>query len=89
MKHKLYLAGSIKGLTYDQANEWRQYVTELLRHDIVTLNPLRGKEELRGQGVITSEMLEASTNPMCGSKGIVRRDLYDIRQCDAMLVNLL
>ena len=88
MKKYLYPAGSIRGKTYEEANEWRKILQELLWHKMILLNPLRGKEELKGQ-VITLELMEASTNPLIQPKGVVRRDLWDIRRCDAMIVNLL
>ena len=87
-KYYLYPAGSIRGKTYEEANEWREYLLEWLTHKIILLNPLRGKEELEGQ-VITLELMEASNNPLIQPKGVVRRDLCDIRRCDAMIVNLL
>jgi hypothetical protein len=52
MKHYVYLAGPITGLTYEGATEWRNVAAEKLDSDkIETLSPLRGKNYLLGRGL--------------------------------------
>lgn len=88
MRPKVYLAGSIRGLTYSKAANWRLDLAHEIREKITCLSPMRGKRELVGK-VITKEVVKASSNPLMGYKGIVARDFSDIRRCDAVLVNLL
>lgn len=87
----VYLSGPITGLTYDEGKEWRTYAREALlgwgKEDILGLDPLRGKDYLRGEGVLTDKYL--NLNPLSTPKGIVTRDRNDTMKADAMIVNLL
>ena len=45
----IYLAGSIAGKTFKEADSWRSLITEYLQDDypnVTVRNPLRGKEHL-------------------------------------------
>ena len=84
---KVYLAGQITGLTYDQANGWREDVTKVLDSvGIDVLNPLRNKGFLREYGVLNGNYYRAS--PLSSAKGIVTRDRNDVANCDIVLMNL-
>jgi len=84
---KVYLAGQITGLTYDQANEWRTGFTQRLNSvGIEALSPLRAKEFLRDYGVLNGNYYRAS--PLSSAKGIVTRDRNDVSNCDIVLMNL-
>ena len=84
---KVYLAGQITGLTYDDANDWREYVIPKLKSAGLTpLNPLRAKEFLRKFGELRQQYHEAS--PLSTRKGIVTRDRDDVANCDIVLMNL-
>jgi nucleoside 2-deoxyribosyltransferase len=87
MKHYVYLAGPITGLTYDGAQDWRTFAALQLDSDkIETLSPLRGKNYLLKRGVLhAGEYKEA----MSTSKGINRRDHFDCVRADCVFVNLL
>lgn len=71
---KIYLSGTIAGLTFEEANKWRSEVTEKLRDfGIQTLNPLRGRMFVNSD--------EEGRDPY----EIVQRDLRDLRDCDFVL----
>lgn len=73
-----YLAGPICGLTFAEANAWRNRVTaQLPGWDC--LSPLRGKEHLAGVGPLTDNF--------DGGMAAVEQDLMDIRRSDVVLVN--
>jgi len=80
MEYTVYLAGPIQGLSYAKAMGWRDLVTEVLPRHIRTLNPMRGKEYLAGEEIITGLTADGS---------VVRRDLWDIQRCDLMLVSFM
>lgn len=92
----VYLAGPIDGLSFQEGIEWRQYAQkELAAHDIKALSPQRGKEYLRSNPDVASEMRFAKQekyfkdNPMSTAKGILTRDKYDATNCNVLLVNFL
>lgn len=80
----VYLAGPIKGTSYNEAVDWRTDVTgNLLRSHISSLSPMRYKEFLSGSPSLDG----GSSSHLTSHKGIVARDLNDIRRADAVLVN--
>jgi nucleoside 2-deoxyribosyltransferase len=88
----VYLAGPIGGLTFDQADGWRQIAaTYLAEAGITTLSPLRGKnptefggQPLRGDNAYYRRITQELSQPAA----IVGRDYFDASTCDLMLVNL-
>lgn len=74
LHHKVYMAGPISGLTYDGAENWRDYVKKHLETEttpcltmvgdrfrmtaIQALSPLRNQEYLRQAGELTQEAKE-------------------------------
>jgi nucleoside 2-deoxyribosyltransferase len=91
MKHGrdflVYLAGPIAGLTYDQGQDWRAYACQQFPEEIRGISPLRCKEILRREGIITIKSY--SNSPLTTDKGITTRDTQDCSRADALLVNLL
>lgn len=86
-KFKVYLAGPIAGLTYDEGQDWREYAMAALdAHGIAGYSPLRNKSFLRSAGVIGKA---AYANPMASDRGIMARDHNDCKTSDAILVNLM
>lgn len=84
---KVYLAGAISGLTYDNAEDWRALAREFLdAHGIAGYSPLRAKDYLRSEGVL--EQSYAHT-PFSSDRGIMTRDHWDCMTSDLILVNLL
>lgn len=87
MTFKVYLAGPIAGLTYDEGQDWREYAqAALASHFINGYSPLRQKDFLRAAGVIGKTQF---ANPMATDRGIMTRDHNDCKTADAILVNLL
>lgn len=83
----VYLAGPIAGLTYDQGQDWREYVMAHLPQEIHGISPLRAKaERLARQGVITDTYEDC---PLTSQRGIWVRDQMDCLRADALIVNLL
>lgn len=84
---KVYLAGGISGLSFEDSYSWREQVSEDLKdlYGIEGINPLRGKEFLKKLVVIPA-MFE-TTKPLSTSRGIFTRDTNDVRRSDAVLVN--
>ena len=88
MKHYVYLAGPIAGLTYKGATDWRDLMASDLDSDkIETLSPLRGKDYLADKGELgTSAFPE---HALSTTKAINRRDRFDCTRASAVVVNLL
>lgn len=95
MVHKtVYLAGSISGLTYKQASEWREKVKERLQEfGIKCLSPLRADVHLRNhEGLLDDKQSISSSSPalaMSTERGVVERDKYDATRCSVLFLNLL
>lgn len=90
---KVYLAGPITGLTYDGAQEWREYAKACLAFvGIVAYSPLRLQETLRAHGRLDAGGTGSSyarLHPLLSASGMTARDRHDVRTSDAVLVNLL
>ena len=79
---KVYLAGPINGISWDECFKWRESASDLLAgYGIEALNPLSGKDVLQGSRKITG-CTEYFTY-----KEIIERDLWHVRQADLVLVN--
>ncbi len=86
MSPRVYLAGQIAGLTYDGADDWRQVAATLLTpNGIRVFSPLRGKEFLRGAGVLEGPV---DAHPLSTAHGLTARDREDVRRADAVLMYL-
>ena len=83
---RVYLAGPIKGLNYNQCNDWREYAKkELEKEGIIGVTPMRAKEYLNTGQVI----MDADENVITSQKGITMRDRWDVTSCDVILGNFL
>jgi len=82
----IYLAGPISGLDFEESADWRQYVLERLDPQIEGLSPLRKKEYLKGQGVLSGQFPDW---PLSTQRGIYARDRFDCHRADVVLVNFL
>ncbi len=87
MAKRVYLAGPISGLTYDQGNEWRKEAFEYFKMlGIEAYSPMRAKEYLRKEGVLTG----AYTDGLFSSaRNIMTRDFDDCTKADLVLCYLL
>lgn len=87
---KVYLAGPIGGLTWEQATEWRNDVSKQLRpHGIQCFSPLRGDNFVKDSKGILPWQFPENHNGIAYVKAILGRDHNDVQNCDMMLVNLV
>lgn len=84
---KVYLAGGIAGLEFDEAVEWRVQAERMLGPRIRAYSPMRGKEFLRHKGVMTGSAYNESE--LASAHGIMGRDHNDVKTSDAVLMNLV
>jgi nucleoside 2-deoxyribosyltransferase len=86
MSFKVYLAGPISGLTFDEGQSWREEFIQKIDPSINCYSPLRGKQYLSTHG-----KLEGSYNefPLSTDKGITARDRFDCMGSDLVVFNLL
>ena len=86
MEKSVYLAGAIRGLSYGETTDWREYAKQkLAKHGIIGISPMRAKEFLKNETKI-----EGFYDPVIASQsGIVARDRFDVQSCTIMLANLL
>ena len=90
MKPRVYLAGPIAGLTYDDALDWRAQASAALSiRGIEALSPMRSKHALADRTISMNYRDYAKSGPFYTSRGIMTRDYNDVRRADALLVNLL
>lgn len=89
MKHYVYLAGPISGLSYQGSTDWRDLVSNSLNSDNVEcLSPMRGKLFLLQENAISANT-ETYGNVITTGKGITRRDMFDTLRATCLFVNLL
>lgn len=87
MAKRVYLAGPITGLTYDEGNNWRlDAYKRLMAKGIEAYSPMRAKEYLRSEGVLTGSY---STGLFSSARNIMTRDYDDCRKADLILCNFL
>jgi len=84
---KVYLAGPIRGRSYDVAVSWRNYVSAQLLPDIIAYSPMRAKEMLRNALVIDGK--HQIQHPLTVPRGIMTRDRFDVATSDLLFVNFL
>lgn len=101
MTKRLYLAGPIAGLTYEQAAlDWRAAVSHALHGyhscdpdqedhviNIRCYSPMRGKVFLKGTGETIGKQGYES-HPMSSMQGIIGRDRNDVAMADAVFMNV-
>ncbi len=87
----VYLAGGIAGLTGIEARDWRYKAkTKLEDYNIQVRNPMREKSSLKAQDVISGNFNDYKDRGLFyTSKAIMTRDFNDVKQADALLINLL
>lgn len=85
---KVYLAGPIKGFTFDGCTSWRKQVRDAMPFEIKTYSPLRGKQRVAEiqSGELIKDCYES--NPLTSAKGINTRDYYDVMSSDMVFVYL-
>lgn len=87
----VYLAGGIKGLTYEEATRWRGIASCMLSDasngKITCLDPLRF-QEFRDKG---SEEIDSHDNAVAlsSSRFLTDQDRFDVARADLILANFL
>lgn len=84
--YKVYLAGPISGLSYDDCVDWRDYTIKKLPTYIKGISPMRGKAYLSAEDIIRDSYAETVLS--C-TKGITARDRFDACRCDVVLFNFV
>lgn len=89
---KVYLSGPITGLTFKQAESWREHAA----HRLLTEGGFEIRDPLRGKAASLlpgSRQQLAYKNypkiPEMTGKAFVMRDHWDVESCDAVLCNLI
>lgn len=84
---KVYLAGPMSGMSYEQANNWRKYAEDALRDvGIGALSPLRYKDALSNVDAL-AKFIPESDDKLLTNAGILTRDYNDVSTSDALLIN--
>jgi nucleoside 2-deoxyribosyltransferase len=88
---RIYLAGPIRGKTFDEAVEWRDdAAAKLAAMGHVTMSPMRGKDYLRDFGPLNGgENTDGSypAFPLSSGHGLFMRDTFDVQMADCVLAN--
>lgn len=83
----VYLAGPMKGLTYEQAIGWRHEAEDALReYGIRVYSPMRAKEFLN-RGTIRISNSRELDEPLETPIGMVTRDRHDVYNSNMVLFN--
>lgn len=89
-KFKVYLAGPITGLSYNEITSWRNqvssYLTDVSNGRIECYSPLRSKECLSSEQKIE---LFYDHDVTLHPKAIMQRDHFDCMTADLIFVNML
>jgi nucleoside 2-deoxyribosyltransferase len=86
MGYKCYLAGSIRGLSFEETTKWRVEASEYLgKLGIECISPMRNKDLIAKEEKISDSYNMAGYTPA----DIFKRDKFDIMHSDIILVNLL
>lgn len=84
---RVYLAGPIAGLSYQEATGWRNRVAnQLIEFGIESLSPLRYKSFLSNEKAIADHY---DTHVLATTKAIYTRDRWDVARSDIIFVNFL
>ena len=82
---RVYLAGPIAGLAYDEGRAWRRVAHAALEPDVEVLDPMRYDFY---SGTEADVSVHRDTNVLMTPTGITTRDLSDLRRSDVVLMNL-
>ena len=79
MKPKVYLAGKMEGLTWEEASGWRRDLMRYSLSGFEVLDPMRGKNRHAWAGPKTSVFFHHDA--------IITRDLNDIERSDVVIAH--
>lgn len=86
-KPLVYLAGSITGLTFREASEWRERARLMLEDVADVADPMRGKQSI-ANNPDPLDCQYPGKGKLLEPKAIFHRDRNDVGRSDALLVNL-
>jgi nucleoside 2-deoxyribosyltransferase len=87
---RVYLAGAITGMTFEECTKWRKYVeAQLVEVGIQALSPMRGKDFILKRMAAGEVLAQTYDAPMSVAKAIVARDRFDVMSADVVLFNFL
>lgn len=88
IENSVYLAGPIAGQSWQQASDWRNYVTRALTpHGISCYSPLRGMGRFMAGAAVIQPAYEE--DPLRTTRGLLARDELDVQRSQLMFVNFL
>ena len=88
MSMYIYLCGPITGISPDKSTDWRNYVSDALKPDILTIDPTRDNPDHVKRYKEDSSTEEDLWRFIHG-KGVVARDRMDVLRCEIVLANFL
>lgn len=87
---KVYLAGPIAGMSYDECDMWRKDAQNAFQGwGIEAFSPLRHQRYLASKGTLGKTVPNDANEPMSNAKGLTHRDHWDVLTCDLLFVNFL
>lgn len=87
--YKIYLAGPITGLSFDDCSDWREQAIMILTgRGMQGISPLRAKEYLKNYTTI-EDGLDLEDTVLSSQRGIYFRDKFDCERADLVIVNFL
>jgi nucleoside 2-deoxyribosyltransferase len=93
MSKRVYLAGPIAGLTFDDCTDWREEAKKKFAlHNVVAMSPMRAKEYLQTEGVLDAkceEYEEKYGSVLSSTRGIITQDYWDCTTGHIILANFL
>ena len=85
---KVYAAGPMTGMTYEQASVWRWELDKLLKPcGIKLLSPTRSTSH-RYATAEYPKVHSQNDGPMFTNRGVTRRDRFDVKSSDAVVFNV-
>lgn len=78
----VYLAGPIFGVSYKEANDWREDIKAKFLPGIVGISPMRLKSFLSKKRKIGHSYED---DPLSNARAIKTRDYMDVKTCDMLL----
>lgn len=90
MKHAVYLAGPIEGLSEHEAKSWRRDIKAVLaQHNIMGISPLRCEPSYNGRyNSLGFENAQADDQCFGTAQAIGAKNEFDVRTCDIILAFL-
>lgn len=86
LQKKVYLAGPISGLTFDESDRWRHELTRMLPSFIKTIWPMAGEDVAFGLGRLSDEQ---PATLLSNGKALLIKDEFYVREADMVVANFI